>query len=69
MAAEAVDCSNSKICLSGKDMVETRLNLKLHFFWKYNFGHIPRFFPVYTALFILETRRRTLKPRGTFRKG
>jgi len=24
-------------------MVETRLNSKLHFFWKYNFGHIPRF--------------------------
>lgn len=43
MAAEVVDCSNSKICLNEKGMVETRLNSKLQFLWKYNCGHIPRF--------------------------
>jgi hypothetical protein len=37
MAAEVTDCSNSKVCLNGKGMVETRLKSKLHFFWKYNF--------------------------------
>jgi hypothetical protein len=43
MVAEVVDCSNSKLCLNGKGMVESRLNSKLQFFWKYNFEHIPRF--------------------------
>jgi hypothetical protein len=69
MAAEVVDCSNYKICLNGKGMVETRLNSKLQFYGSTILDIFHAFLSVYTAVFILETRKRTLKPPGPFRKG
>jgi hypothetical protein len=69
MAVEVVDCSNSKICLNGKGMVETRMNSKLQSSGSTILDIFPAFGSVYTAVFMLEKRKRTLKPPGPFRKG